>query len=88
MWLCPHRLFKHPVKAMIGPENEFWLQKRPGDTESSQMWTDIGLYFAPGPVLRGEKYDGDKACAKLEQWLIEINGFQVEELTFLVFSIP
>lgn len=76
VWLCPHRLFKLPVKAMIGPEPGYEHYKRPGDTPSAQMWTDIGVYYAPGPVLRREVYDGAAAVDKMEKWLIKNNSFQ------------
>uniref|UniRef100_A0A7N0UKI4 Delta(24)-sterol reductase n=1 Tax=Kalanchoe fedtschenkoi TaxID=63787 RepID=A0A7N0UKI4_KALFE len=45
-------------------------------TQYAQMYTDIGVYYAPGPVLRGEVFDGAGAVRKLETWLIENHGFQ------------
>ncbi|KAG0461909.1 hypothetical protein HPP92_020385 [Vanilla planifolia] len=85
LWLCPHRLFKLPVKTMVFPEHEFERHHRQGDTSYAQMFTDIGVYYAPGPVLRGEEFDGSRAVRRLEQWLIENHGFQpqyaVSELT-------
>nr|WEU38159.1 sterol side chain reductase [Paris polyphylla] len=85
IWLCPHRLFKLPVKTMVYPEPGFELQCRQGDSSYAQMFTDIGVYYVPGPVLRGEEYDGAEAVRRLEEWLIENNGFQpqyaVSELT-------
>lgn len=49
------------------------------------MYTDVGVYYAPGPVLRGEVFDGAEAVRKMENWLIENHGFQpqyaVSELT-------
>ncbi|KAK4488051.1 hypothetical protein RD792_003793 [Penstemon davidsonii] len=76
LWLCPHRLYKLPVKTMIYPEPGFELQRRQGDTSYAQMYTDVGVYYAPGPVLRGEQYDGAAAVSRLESWLIENHGFQ------------
>ncbi|KAF5749890.1 putative Cell elongation protein diminuto [Tripterygium wilfordii] len=76
IWICPHRLFKLPVKAMIYPEPDFEHHRRQGDTPYAQMYTDVGVYYAPGPVLRGEVYDGAEAVRKLENWLIENHGFQ------------
>ncbi|KAL3702197.1 hypothetical protein R1sor_020219 [Riccia sorocarpa] len=76
IWLCPHRLFKTPVKTMIGPEPGFEYAGRPGDTSYAQMFTDVGLYYTPNPVFRGEEFDGVAAVKKLEQWLIDNNSFQ------------
>ncbi|KAG8365688.1 hypothetical protein BUALT_Bualt18G0132700 [Buddleja alternifolia] len=85
IWLCPHRLYKQPVKTMVYPEPGFELQRRWGDTEYAQMYTDVGVYYAPGPVLRGEQFDGAEAVRQMENWLIENHGFQaqysVSELT-------
>ncbi|XP_022991438.1 delta(24)-sterol reductase [Cucurbita maxima] len=76
IWLCPHRLFKLPVKTMIYPEPGFELHRRQGDTHYAQMYTDVGLYYAPGPVLRGEVFDGAEAVRRMEKWLLENHGFQ------------
>ncbi|KAJ6805159.1 delta(24)-sterol reductase-like [Iris pallida] len=76
IWLCPHRLFKLPVKTMVYPEPGFEMHHRQGDTSYAQMFTDIGVYYAPGPVLRGEEYNGAEAVRRLEDWLIENHGFQ------------
>ncbi|KAH0872418.1 hypothetical protein HID58_069780 [Brassica napus] len=76
LWLCPHKLFKQPVKSMISPEPGFEYEMRQGDTEDAQMYTDVGVYYAPGPVLRGEVFDGVEAVRKMEQWLIENHGYQ------------
>lgn len=85
IWLCPHRLYKLPVKTMVYPEPDFDRHRRQGDTLYAQMYTDIGVYYAPGPVLRGEQFDGAEAVRQLENWLIENHGFQpqyaVSELT-------
>nr|XP_023882598.1 delta(24)-sterol reductase [Quercus suber]XP_023882606.1 delta(24)-sterol reductase [Quercus suber] len=76
IWICPHRIYKLPVKPQIYPEPGFELQRRQGDTQYAQMYSDIGIYYAPGPILRGEAFDGAEAVRKLENWLIENNGFQ------------
>ncbi|KAJ6822604.1 delta(24)-sterol reductase-like [Iris pallida] len=85
IWLCPHRVFKYPMKTMIHPEAGFELNQRQGDTSFAQMFSDIGVYYAPGPVLRGEAFDGSEAVRRLEEWLIRNHGFQpqysVSELT-------
>jgi delta24-sterol reductase len=53
IWLCPHRLYKVPQKGvMITPEPGYEKHKRPGDTPAAQMYTDVGLYYAPGNVYR------------------------------------
>ncbi|KAJ8424875.1 hypothetical protein Cgig2_013599 [Carnegiea gigantea] len=76
LWVCPHRLFRLPLKTMIYPEPGFEQHKRQGDTHYAQMYTDVGVYYAPGPILRGEVFDGAEAVRKLEKWLIENHGFQ------------
>ncbi|CDY42513.1 BnaC06g03450D [Brassica napus] len=76
LWLCPHKLFKQSVKSMISPEPGFEYEMRQGDTKDAQMYTDVGVYYAPGPVLRGEVFDGVEAVRKMEQWLIENHGYQ------------
>ncbi|KAF5796104.1 putative delta(24)-sterol reductase [Helianthus annuus] len=45
--LCPHRLYKHPYKTMMYPDLGFEEECRRGDTAYAQMYTDIGLYYAP-----------------------------------------
>ncbi|GAA0178868.1 reductase [Lithospermum erythrorhizon] len=76
LWLCPHRLFKLPVKTMVYPEPGFELQRRQGDTNYAQMYTDVGVYYTPGPVFRGEVFDGVEAVRRLEDWMIKNHGFQ------------
>lgn len=61
---------------MITPEPGFELHRRQGDTQNAQMYTDIGIYYAPGPVLRGEVFDGAEAVRRMEEWLIENHGYQ------------
>ncbi|CAN6245515.1 unnamed protein product, partial [Urochloa humidicola] len=76
LWLCPHRLYKLPVKTMVYPEPGFELHQRQGDTSYAQMFTDIGVYYAPAAVLRGEEFNGAEAVHRLEQWLIENHSYQ------------
>lgn len=70
---------------MVYPEPGFDHHHRQGDTSYAQMFTDIGVYYAPGPVLRGEVFNGAEAVRNLEEWLIQNHGFQpqyaVSELT-------
>lgn len=76
LWLCPHRLYKLPCKTMVYPEPGFEQERRQGDTPYAQMYTDVGVYYAPGPVLRGEVFDGAGAVRQMEDWLIANHGFQ------------
>ncbi|GAB2215266.1 hypothetical protein Droror1_Dr00019650 [Drosera rotundifolia] len=76
IWLCPHRLYKLPVKTMVYPEPGFELQRNQGDTPYAQMYTDVGVYYVPGPILRGEVFNGAEAVRHMENWLIENHGFQ------------
>ncbi|CAO2040103.1 unnamed protein product [Urochloa humidicola] len=78
VWLCPHRLFKLPVKTMLQPEAGFEQHQRKGDTSYAQMFTDVGFYYAPGAALRGEEFNGAEAVHKLEQWLITNHGYQAQ----------
>nr|AXG64151.1 sterol side chain reductase 2 [Alkekengi officinarum] len=78
IWLCPHRIYKLPVKPMIYPEPGFEAHNRQGDTKYAQMYTDVGVYYVPGAVLRGEPFDGAEKCRQLELWLIENHGFQAQ----------
>lgn len=63
---------------MVYPEAGFEQEHRRGDTAHAQMYTDIGLYYAPGAVLRGEAFDGSIAVSRMEQWLIENHGFETQ----------
>lgn len=76
LWICPHRLFKPPMKTMVNPEPGFEQHKRQGDTSYAQMFTDIGIWYAPQSVLRGETFDGAEAIRKMEMWLIQQHGYQ------------
>nr|AYF56481.1 delta (24)-sterol reductase-like protein [Phyllostachys edulis] len=76
LWLCPHRLYKLPVKTMVYPEPGFEHHHRQGDTSYAQMFTDVGVYYAPAAVLRGEEFNGAEAVHRLEQWLIENHSYQ------------
>lgn len=49
------------------------------------MCRDIGIWYAPASVLRGEDFDGAEAIRQLEMWLIQQHGYQgryaISELT-------
>jgi len=85
IWLCPHRLFKLPMKTMLYPEPGFERYHRQGDTTYAQMYIDVGVCQAPAAVLRGEEFDGTEAVRRVEAWLIQQHGYQaqyaVSELT-------
>jgi len=51
---------------MVYPEPGFELHQRQGDTSYAQMFTDIGVYYAPAAVLRGEEFNGAEAVHRLE----------------------
>ncbi|CAA2982625.1 delta(24)-sterol reductase [Olea europaea subsp. europaea] len=40
------------------------------------MYIDVGVYYAPRPVLRSDEFDGADAMRLMENWLIENHGFQ------------
>ncbi|CAH9101900.1 unnamed protein product [Cuscuta europaea] len=64
---------------MIYLNPRFELRKRQGDRSYAQMYTDIGVYYAPGPVLRGDVFDGSLAVWRLENRLIENHRFQPQD---------
>lgn len=78
VWLCPHVVYKTRKGTMLdceaGYDDKEVLDQ--GDTKEAQMFTDVGIWYTPGPILRGEKYDTNLALHKLEQWLIENHGYQ------------
>ncbi|GKD96503.1 hypothetical protein Tco_1380400 [Tanacetum coccineum] len=50
-----------------------------GDTPYARMYTDVGVYYAPGPVLRGKVFDGAEAVRRIESWLIKNHGLQQQQ---------
>eukprot|EP00250_Pteridium_aquilinum_P007496 c17201_g1_i1 orf=274-2031(+) len=76
IWLCPHKICKYPFKTMLHPEPGYERHMKRGDTPHAQMYTDVGLYYTPGAILRGYEFDGIKACKRIEKWLIENHGYQ------------
>ena len=63
---------------MVYPEVGFEQERRRGDTVHAQMYTDIGFYYSPRPVLRGEVFDGVGAVRRMESWLIDNHGFETQ----------
>lgn len=77
LWLCPHRVFKTRMGTMLDCEENYDKgELAQGDTQEAQMFTDLGIWYTPGHILRGEQFDGAAASHKLEQWLIENHGYQ------------
>lgn len=77
LWLCPHRVFKTGLGTMLDCEEGYGKGGfRKGDDERAQMYTDVGIWFTPGHILRGEKWDVKAASNCMEQWLIGNHGFQ------------
>ncbi|KAJ7286664.1 hypothetical protein O6H91_Y323100 [Diphasiastrum complanatum] len=76
LWLCPHRLFKTGKGTMLYCEPNHGNNKYPGDTDYAQMWTDVGIWGVPGPVLRQEVWDGVEATKNMEKWLMDNRGYQ------------
>lgn len=78
LWLCPHRVFKTRLGTMLDCEKGYDSKAKfdQGDNTEAQMFTDLGIWFTPGHILRGEKYDAAAALHVLEQWLIKNHGYQ------------
>lgn len=77
LWLCPHRVFKTRMGTMLDCEKDYDTGTlAQGDTQEAQMFTDLGIWFTPGHILRGEKWDAEEASHNLEQWLIQNHGYQ------------
>jgi Delta24-sterol reductase len=75
LWLCPHKLCYTEPQGFLRPSKEASKAGtvRPGGYE---MYVDIGCYYSPGPVLRGEEYSVEQAHKNYEQWLIDNSGYQ------------
>lgn len=73
LWLCPHLVYKtEPQGALRAPQQ--------GDLE---MYVDLvfffvtqGIWYTPGPWLRGQEFDGRAATRKFEAWLRRHRGYQ------------
>jgi len=75
LWLCPHKLCYTKEQGMLRPSAEATRRGavRPGGFE---QYVDIGCYYSPGPVLRGEAYDCAQARRNYEAFLIANSGYQ------------
>ena len=76
LWLCPHRLFKKGNGTMLDVEKDYEKDKQPGDTDTAQMWCDVGIWGIPRPVLRQEVWDGVEATMNMEDWLRKNKSYQ------------
>lgn len=76
LWMCPHRLPKRRMGTMLDCEPEYEKNMEPGDTEEAQMWTDIGIWTVPLPVLRNEVWNGVEATKSMEKWLRDNKSYQ------------
>lgn len=70
LWMAAHKTFKTTPQGMMKPTKD---DLRDGEHE---MFVDIGAWYAPGPVLRGEPYNGYQATKNFEHWLIANKGYQ------------
>lgn len=67
LWHCPHAVFKTEPQGAI---------RAPSDGSECEMYVDIGIWYSPGPWIRGEFFDGRAATRKFEQWLRDNRGYQ------------
>ena len=68
VWLCPVRLSRKEPSGFVGPG---------ADAGDHEMYVDVAVLAVPGPVLRGEDYNGLVATRLMERFLIENSGYQV-----------
>jgi delta24-sterol reductase len=61
---------------MLDCEPGYEKNLQPGDTDYAQMWTDVGVWGVPGPVIRKEVWDGNQATRNMEVWLRENKSYQ------------
>jgi delta24-sterol reductase len=40
------------------------------------MFTDVGMYYTPAFIFRGEEFNGVEVVHRLEKWLIENHSYQ------------
>eukprot|EP00817_Percolomonadidae_sp_ATCC50343_P007963 CAMPEP_0117426104 /NCGR_PEP_ID=MMETSP0758-20121206/6271_1 /TAXON_ID=63605 /ORGANISM="Percolomonas cosmopolitus, Strain AE-1 (ATCC 50343)" /LENGTH=142 /DNA_ID=CAMNT_0005211045 /DNA_START=595 /DNA_END=1019 /DNA_ORIENTATION=+ len=71
VWLCPHKLYKTEPQGLMGPP-------KCENGKDYEMYVDLGFWFAPGKVLRGEEFDAVKQTKLFEKYLRENRCFQSE----------
>lgn len=76
LWVAPHRLPKKRMGTMLDCEPEYEKDMQAADTEEGQMWTDVGIWTVPLPVLRNEVWDGIEATKSMEKWLRDNRSYQ------------
>ncbi|TDJ09522.1 MAG: FAD-binding oxidoreductase [Deltaproteobacteria bacterium] len=67
VWLCPHKVLNTTPQGTLSPEDK---------SGPSQMFVDVGIWYAPRAVLRGEPFNVRQATKNFEQYLIENHGYQ------------
>lgn len=67
LWLCGHKTFRTEPQGMLSPSDP---------NLDEEMFVDVGAWFVPGPVRRGEPWDGRQAVRNMEKWLREHHGYQ------------
>jgi delta24-sterol reductase len=76
LWLCPHRIHRTEPQGLLKPDE---------GVEDHEMFVDIGAWYVPGSVLRGEPYDSRRAVRAMQDYAIAHRGYQclyaVTELT-------
>ncbi len=76
LWLCPHRIFRTEPQGFLKPAEKI---------ADYEMFVDVGAWYAPGAVLRGEPYDSGRAVRRMQDFAIAHRGYQclyaVTELT-------
>jgi delta24-sterol reductase len=66
LWIVPHAVYRTEPQGAI----------RIADGKDEEMYADVGVWFAPGPVRKNEPYDAMAAIHNMEQWLIANRGYQ------------
>jgi delta24-sterol reductase len=68
VWLCPHKVLNTSPQGPLSP-----LEKTDDDYE---MFVDVGVWYAPRAVLRGEPFNVKRSTKNFEQFLIDNHGYQ------------
>lgn len=67
LWLCAHKVERTHPQGMLGPS-------RP--ELEREMFVDVGAWQVPGPVRRGQAWNGHDAVRNFEAWLRAHHGYQ------------